>query len=209
MADAPSTSTAQSPAVIPRSTLQSLSTIDLIGRTCHQITGAKLPSNRQVLEVFFHNMRFVKLTSTDSARLAINAVQIYWQQERIPIRYESRCVDKLLKLYENWKNIQRTVSNKRKGASKKLQADFIAILDDLFDIAHADALNMMKIADDREFLTMQRKKGRPSYMAGIDNALYEKEQRIAQRLESEQKRKRTYDQMMKSQCVLNDSSSNV
>lgn len=182
-----------------RSSLGSLSTIDLIGRTSHQITGAKLPSNRQVLKVFFHNIRFVKLSSIDSARLAIKSAQVFWEQARIPTKYEARSVDKLLKIYDTWKKIQRTIPEKRVGATKKFQDDFVDILDDLFDIAQANAMETMKIAEDQAFLKMQRQKGRPGCMIGVDNILYGKEQRLAERLEKEQQRKRTHDGMMKKQ----------
>ena len=42
------------------------------------------------------------------------------------------------------------------------------MLDDLFDIAHADALKMIKIEEDKLFLISQRKKGRPGSMSGGD-----------------------------------------
>lgn len=45
--------------------------IALIGHVSHQIVGAKLPSNRQALQVFFYNMRFVKLSAKESANLTM------------------------------------------------------------------------------------------------------------------------------------------
>lgn len=89
--------------VTTRNDVVNLRRIDLIGYTMHQITGAKLPSNRQVLSVLFYNMRFVDLTAKESAKLTIRAAQIFWEQARIPVRKEDKCVDKLLKLYEMWK----------------------------------------------------------------------------------------------------------
>lgn len=50
--------------------------IYLIKHTTHQLFGCKLPSNKQVLRVLFHNMREVKLSLRDSARLAIEEVII-------------------------------------------------------------------------------------------------------------------------------------
>lgn len=43
---------------------------------------------------------------------------------------------------------------------------FSSKLDDLFDIAHANALDMITIDEDRAFLIAQREKGRRGYMAG-------------------------------------------
>lgn len=47
---------------------------------------------------------------------------------------------------------------------------FLEDLNDLFDIASADGLNSMKFEEDKEFMRMQRQKGRKGSMAGIDIA---------------------------------------
>lgn len=54
-----------------------LHNIYLIGSIQHQIIGAKLPSNRQVLQVMFYNMRIVCLTAQESANLAIDATEVF------------------------------------------------------------------------------------------------------------------------------------
>lgn len=164
--------------------------IDLIGATSHQITGAKLPSNRQVLQVMFYNIRFVGLNARPGAKLAVNAAELYWHQARIPIREEQKSVDKLMKLYDKWKNIQKTVPGKRSNAQKQIVETFLSSLDDLFDIATANALETIKIEEDKTFLTMQRQIGRPGCMAGVDMKLYEKEKRSHERREREQAYKR-------------------
>jgi len=46
-------------------------------------------------------------------------------------------------------------------------AQFISKLDDLFDIAHADALNLISIEEDRAFLVAQRQKVRLGSLLGI------------------------------------------
>lgn len=56
--DLPSTSTSSSELQVrTRSSEESLRNINLVGKTNHQINGAKLPSKRQVLQVFFYNDR--------------------------------------------------------------------------------------------------------------------------------------------------------
>lgn len=45
--------------------------IFLIGNDAHQIIGSKLPSNKQVLQVLFFNMRKVKLNLRQSAKIII------------------------------------------------------------------------------------------------------------------------------------------
>lgn len=69
-------------------------------------------------------------------------------------------------------------------------------LNDLFDIAHADALRIMKIEEDRSFLISQRQKNRLGSMLGVDLKITRKEQRAAERLKVfKEKRKRTYSEM--------------
>lgn len=54
---------------------------------------------------------------------------------------------------------------------------FISNLHDLFDIADANALNMIKI-EDKQFLISQRKDGRLGFMYAVNYAIQIKEDRI-------------------------------
>src|SRR5215469_5949941 len=62
--------------------------IFLVGYPCHQSTGCKLSSNRQVLCVLFYNLRTVKLTVRESAKLTIREVFIIWEKARIPTKHD-------------------------------------------------------------------------------------------------------------------------
>lgn len=155
---------------------------------------------RQVLQVLFYNMRFVNLIAKLSAKLTIDGVQIFWHQARIPIREEHKCVDKLLKLYEKWKTIQKTVADKRSNIQKQAADTFLENLDELFDIATVDALDKIRIVKDRQFLEMQRQKGRPGCMAGVDMALWDREKKAQERKDKEAARKRKHEEEMSSQA---------
>lgn len=171
MSDLPTTSIAepQTTSIVTRASEKQLRLIDLVGDVSHQITGAKLPSNRQMLQIFFYNKRIERMDKKDSARLSVDAALIFWQQARIPTRQPNKCVEKLLKLYEEHRNIQKSA----KGAKPHSKADeFISKLDDLFDIASANAMEIIKIEEDKQFLTMQREKGRRGCMAGVDMNLF-------------------------------------
>ena len=52
--------------------------------------------------------------------------------------------------------------------------------DNLFDIAHGDALKKMKIEEDKMFLHRQREPGRLGCLAGVDKKIAEKEERSRQ-----------------------------
>lgn len=82
--------------------------IFLIGLPSFQINGAKLPSNRQVLSVLFHNIREVKLSVSESANLVISDCIIYWEEARIPTRAFPNSVKKLVDLYHVWRELQKS-----------------------------------------------------------------------------------------------------
>lgn len=180
----PTTSTVKT-----RQTDEKLRKIEMVGYVSHQIVGAKLPSNRQALEVFFYNMRFVKLTSKESAKLTIDSVIIFWQQARIPFRELHKCAAKLLKMYDEWQKLTKTKVEKMSAAMNQKCDKFFGELDNLFDIAHADATAMIRNEEDKEFLENQRKNGRPGAMLGIDTKLAAKEERSRLRREQEELRR--------------------
>jgi hypothetical protein len=86
--------------------------IFLIGSFTSQIIGNKLPSKKEVLKVFFFNLRQVKLNVQDSARLAVREMFVFWEKARVPTQSEKNCIPKLKKLYEEWRNIQRNSNPK-------------------------------------------------------------------------------------------------
>lgn len=159
----------------------------LIGHYTSQMIGNKLPSNRQILRVLFYNIREVKLSVHESAKLTIKEVSVFWDKARILTRQDVHCVKQLEKLYAEWRALQK--SAKRPSAREKEQI-FVEKLDDLFDISHANALELMKIDEDKQFLINQRKKGRPGFMHGIDYQLAsqeksaeEKSQKLSERMQ--------------------------
>lgn len=180
-------------------------TIVLVGQCSHQIVGTKLPSNKQILEVFFYNMRFVNLTAKESAKLTINAVIIFWQQARIPIKNTDKCIEKLLQLYEDWQFLQkRPKVEEMSNTMKEKYNTFTNNLNNLFDIAHADALSMIRIDEDRKFLEMQRKDERPGSMLGLDQTLSAKEERSRLRKEEEEARKMRHLQTQRSASTMQE-----
>lgn len=141
--------------------------IFLVGYPIHQITGCKLPSNRQVLCVLFYNLRAVKLTVRESAKLAIREVFIFWEKARIPTKHEQDAITKLEKLHAEWRTLQKDRKKTSETVKNKFK-QFVEKLDDLFDIAQQDALALMKSEEDKAFLVKQRQKGRPGSMTGVD-----------------------------------------
>lgn len=137
--------------------------IYLVNAEYAQIVTSKLPSNRDVLGSFFYNTRKLHINSKESADLVYTEVSVFWLKARIRLREKQHCVKKVLDLYNKWKNLKK--SKDRESNIPKEKA-FINELDDLFDIAHKDALDTLE-GDGKEFLVNQRKHRRPGLLADV------------------------------------------
>lgn len=164
----------------------------LLGSIDFEIRGAKLPSIRQVLKVFFYLFRHVNLDQRESARLAVREAFVFWNKARIPLRQEQHCIDKLLAIYNEWNAIRKSKSRRNETQETKERA-FIDKLDNLFDVAHDNAMEIITNQEDKEFLMKQRRKGRPGCMIGVDSILATKERNKAVLLEKKQLQKEKHD----------------
>lgn len=164
--------------------LRSNSTVYLIGNIERDILGSKLPTNRQVLSVYFFNLRELHLNRANSARDAIRKVIVFWERARIPTSSINWSTKKLLQLYDKWRAVSKHTEHQ-----KEKETAFSTTLDQLFDIADVNALDIMKIEEDKQFLLAQRKKGREGCLMGIDTKGEQKEREREQRIELETKRK--------------------
>lgn len=139
----------------------------LVGIMKNQITGGKLPSKGDILSVLFYNMRVVNLSLQESASLVIDECLIYWKKARIPTHHRSDCIAKCKKLYTDLRILEKHKA-RTSELNKNKRIEFEDGLKDLFDIAHAAALSMIKIDEDKQFLIAQRIKGRQGCMLGVD-----------------------------------------
>ncbi|XP_025405983.1 uncharacterized protein LOC112680175 [Sipha flava] len=122
----------------------------------NQITGNKLPSNGDCLRVLFHNMRVVNLNLNDSSGLVADECLLFWKKARIPTQHHCDVVRKIKNVYESWRSLDKNKTRK-------------------------DAFNIIKIEEDRQFLTLQRQEGRVGYMIGVDKKLCAVEERRSER----------------------------
>lgn len=96
-----------------RKRLRKDSNLYLIGNIDHQIIGAKLPSNKQVLSVYFYNTRVAILSAVDSEKLIAEDVAIFYNKARIPIaRTKNNNVLKVRRLVNEYKDIQKNCTRK-------------------------------------------------------------------------------------------------
>ncbi|KAL3275159.1 hypothetical protein HHI36_019928 [Cryptolaemus montrouzieri] len=170
--------------------------IFLVGNTSKKIDGNKLPSNREVLKVFFHALRREKgSTIRSSATKAIQLVEEFWQKARIPVKRTQKSIEKLESIYRNWEKIAK---NETRRTPRQIEKErlFVEPLDNLFDIAHNDADKLITIEEDKQFLKAQRQKGRIGYMGSVDVSLAQKEARIElRRLEEENRHEKAVEEI--------------
>uniref|UniRef100_A0A8D8VV66 Uncharacterized protein n=1 Tax=Cacopsylla melanoneura TaxID=428564 RepID=A0A8D8VV66_9HEMI len=153
----------------------------LVGYPAHQITGCKLPSNRQVLATLFYHVRVVKLKNvSDAATMTVREALLFWEKARIPTKHEKDAKTKLEKLHAKWRDVQKRKNRPTESAKNKIK-EFANMLDDLFDLAHQDALTLMSSEEDKAFLLKQREKGRRGSMVGVDLKLAKMEEKKQQK----------------------------
>lgn len=147
-----------------------------------EIRGSKLPSNRQILSVFLYHHLTLGKTIQGSSKIVIREAVCFWKKARIPAQDERNSLPKVKKLYENWIKLKKNAARKT-DTQRSNEKEFVDRLDDLFDIAHADAMKIITIQEDKEFLLAQREKGRRGNLAQVDKVLFLKENKIAKRKE--------------------------
>ena len=165
------------------------SSIYLLGSYESQILGAKLPSYRQAFGFFMHLHQVEKKNIRDASRQVIKVLSTFWEKAEIPVRSQQHSILKLEKIFTIWKNLRK--HSTRSTLGHKVQEDeFVARFDDLFDIAHEDALTLIKISEDKAFLLSQRQKGRPGSMGAVDRIQIRRNKKVEDRVIADKKRRK-------------------
>ncbi|KAK2703771.1 hypothetical protein QYM36_017903 [Artemia franciscana] len=129
----------------------------LIGSSVSELRGSKLPSLRMALGFFLHLHLELNETIRHSSAAAVTELAKFWRKARIPMRDHQNCQTKLEQAFEEWRLLKKNKARKS-STQQAREAAFVSRLEDLFDIAHADALNTMSIQEDKDFLLAQREK---------------------------------------------------
>jgi len=127
----------------------------LLGDSVTELTGSKLPSLHMALGLFLHHHLDLKETVKRSLSATITEITKFWNKARIPMRDHQNCQTKLEQTFEQWCLLKK---NKVRMSPTQLARElaFISRLEDLFDVAHADALiNTSVLQEDKDFLLAQ------------------------------------------------------
>ena len=127
--------------------------------------------------MFYHYKDINKQTVREASHSTAKDVLQVWEQARIPTRLKKHAVEKIEGLFKDYDKLMKNKENKakRSEALKMKEEEWKTSLDDLFDIAHAQAMEQINIQEDRQFLTAQCEVGRPGMMAGVDKTLARRE----------------------------------
>jgi len=170
------------------------SKVYLLEEYVEELTGGKLPSLRQVLGRFLHLHLEQKHTIRQASAAVAKETAMFWQKARIPTKDVQNCQTKIEKSFEQWRLLKKNKGRTSSTQSANEKA-FVEKLDDLFDLAHENALELITISEDREFLLAQREKGRRGCMAGWDKQLHGKEKRAAERAATMEMRRQRMEEM--------------
>ncbi|KAG0715945.1 hypothetical protein GWK47_010783 [Chionoecetes opilio] len=141
----------------------------LLGHSVPTITGAKLSRRGDVLRRFFYAHKEEKKTVQQSAAEAAKEVLDFWTRARIPTIAETSVRRKITGLFDEWKILSKSKNNSGVTPAEK-QKTFQESLPDLLD----DALTLMTIPEDKEFLLAQGGEGE----AGFDGWSGQEAERI-------------------------------
>ena len=149
---------------------------------------------------YFHNSENKTVAAT------VQEVLCLWEAARIPTMAAKSAVRKVENLFKEWEAL---LNSKGREKSRTKEEQFEETLCDLFDIAHADAMTLMTISDDREFLAAQREKGRRGIMQGVYKVLERRVQRREMTVAVEKRSQEAWSSQQFERAVLASSSYSV
>ena len=94
--------------------------------------------------------------------------------------------EKIEYTHKNWLHLVKN-KGRKSDTQERSQQDFTEKLDFLFDVAHRDALEIIRLREDKEFLIDQRTE-RKMFIASKDKELEKKQQRREERERKEEER---------------------
>lgn len=127
----------------------------IIGQWKLELPQNVLPTRLDVLKTFFYNHKSLNKTVSESANLTADQLINVWNKARIPISYKTFIVLKIKKLYDEYLALKKNKQSKQKYQKTKVE-QFTINQNLLFDIAHINAIQLIKIEEDKLFLIDQR-----------------------------------------------------
>lgn len=127
----------------------------LVGDTKDKLSCLGLPSNQDVLQLYFHH-RFVSNKSIlESGKSVINDVVNLYKKFGVPVISDFNAVRKLTELRNKWTNLNKS-KNRHAAKDIKNQDKFLKVLDQLFDITPKNVNILFKTEAAKAFYISQK-----------------------------------------------------
>jgi len=124
-----------------------------MGQRSDTLSSKKLPSKRDVMSLFYHYKDINKQTVREASHSTAKDV-FKCGNKRIFQRDLRSMSLKNEGLFKDYDKLKKNKENKAKRSEAlKMEGEWKTSLDDLFDIAHAQAMEQISIEEDQQFLT--------------------------------------------------------
>lgn len=117
-----------------------------------------------------------------------NFALIFYAKPRIPTEMPHNNLLKVIKLKDEYRELKKNRNKTFQSQIDKEKA-FAEKLDDLFDMSHKDAMNMINDKAVLDFLMAQREKGKVGCLLGVAQKEQEVERKREARMEQEEARR--------------------
>ena len=129
--------------------------------TTGDLSGVKLPSQREVLKCYFYFRKMLKFGRIASKDRALMLCVAFWEAAKFPsdvFQNIKKKFDGLLTKYE------KLIIHKDRNTDTEIKKriSFQELLDTLFDITHYTTLKQKNYTEKKMFLFLHKKPGRPS-----------------------------------------------
>jgi hypothetical protein len=122
---------------------RSSSKVWLVGMPTADLICSRLPSKEKVLAKFmFHHIN-EKKSIKEASKIVATAVKFYWDKARIPTSRADFVEKKLIRLYSEYQELKKNRGKKFEGYRMKEEM-FKSDLQDIFNVAHKDALRLCR-----------------------------------------------------------------
>jgi hypothetical protein len=174
----------------------------LIEYPLKQLTGARLPSGRDVMQNFIYHHRCLKQTINDSAQNVYHQLIPFWLKSALPTRRKDHVIKKIKDLYAEQTSLMKSQC---RGNKKDLdyQTQYEQKLNSLFDISHAVSDQLSRIEEDEQFLKLQQE-SRSGAIGSVDKKKAEQDKRVHDRKRKATERAEREKQQVTTAVELND-----
>ena len=163
------------------------SDIWLVGQLSSTLSTTKL-SSKQVLALFFYYKEVEGKTVRDASHCTTEDIMKVWNKANIPTRLKKHVVKKVEEMFKEWAKLKKNKAKRSEGLQLK-ETKWRELLKGRFDIAHAEAMNLITIEEDRKFLVAKRETGRSGLIGTVDKALHTQQARSQKKQKSFERRK--------------------